>query len=103
MTDLPSATPRRTEIRSRFRSEWCSYRADVEVLILTAEGVRNYSLTAMSLGKHPCLGRLARLFLTVPASAIPQALQFSELKWRCAWLRYRTKAEMLDRDAVVYS
>ena len=47
--------------------------------------------------------RLAKLLMTVRASAIPQERQFSELKRRCGALRNRIKVETLDRDAVVYA
>ena len=47
--------------------------------------------------------RLAKLFPSVPASAISQERVFLELKRRSAGLRFNTKIETLDRDAVAYS
>ncbi len=49
------------------------------------------------------LVRLARFFMSVSSSEIPQGQQFSELKKRCAGLRNRAKIGTLDRDAVVFS
>ena len=49
------------------------------------------------------LAKVARLFLTVPASAMPIERHFSELKRRCERLRASTKIETLDRDGVLYS
>lgn len=54
-------------------------------------------------GRYPRLCKLAKLFLTIPASAIPQERHFSELKRRCAGLRASTKVDTLDRDGVVYA
>lgn len=55
-----------------------------------------------TLAKLPRLSKMARLFMTVPSSAIPQERQFSQLKRRCNGLRVRTRIKSLDRDAVVY-
>lgn len=54
-------------------------------------------------GKLKCLGKAERLFLTVPAYAIPQERQFLELKRSYGGLRNRTKVETMDRYAVVYT
>lgn len=60
-------------------------------------------IQAKKMGRYPRLCKLARLFLTIPASAIPQERHFSELKRRCAGLRASTKVETLDRDGVVFA
>ena len=49
------------------------------------------------------LARVARIFLTVPASAMSIERRFSELKRRCERLRASTKIKTLDRDGVLYS
>ena len=58
---------------------------------------------SMDNGKNTSIGRVARLFLTTPASAIPQERKFSELKRRSSGLRNKTKIEALDRDAIIFS
>ena len=53
-------------------------------------------------GHLPYLSRVARLYLTVSTSAIPQNRQFSELKRICDELKNRVKIESMDIDSVVY-
>ena len=62
----------------------------------------NFEQVRKKHGKYPRIGRVARLFMTVPASAIPQGRHFYELKRSRSGLRNRTKVETLDRDAVVF-
>lgn len=57
----------------------------------------------VKISKFPRLSKVARLLLSVPASAIAQERHFSELKRRCAGLRARTKVEVLDRDGVLHN
>ena len=49
------------------------------------------------------LARVARLFLTVPVSAMSIERHFLELKRKCERLRASTKIETLDGDRVLYS
>ena len=46
--------------------------------------------------------KIARLFMTVPPSAIPHERQLNEHKRRCSGLRNRVNIERLDRDAVFF-
>ncbi len=84
------------------RHELISYRASISGRTFDVTECRIFWRDAQVCGQFPHLGRIARLFLTVPASAIPQERQFSELKRRSAMLRNRTKVETMDRDAVVF-
>ena len=89
--------------RTSLRAELDLFRTSTAARQFTASESREFWADAQKSQIYPRLGRLARLFLTVPASAIPQERQFSELKRRCAGLRNRTKVETLDPDAVVFS
>lgn len=66
-------TCRTTEGNTRMslRSEFISYRSEVYIRRFTAKESAQYWTTKKTEGKYPRNGKLARLFLFVPASAIP--------------------------------
>lgn len=99
----PANTPTRSSARSTIKNEVIAYRAEVVGRRFTASESRLFWVEARKHNKYPNIGRLARLFLTVPASAILQERQFSELKRRCDSFDSRSNIENLGRDAVVYS
>eukprot|EP00171_Calliarthron_tuberculosum_P023086 IDg23086t1 len=84
--------------RGDIRSEFMAFRSEIGGRRFTAEEGRQFWHDARTTQRFMRLGRLARLLMTVPASAIPQERQFSELKRRCNGLRNRTKVDILDRD-----
>ena len=99
----PQIESRNSSMRSILRSEFIAYRKEIQGHSYSSNQSREFWLSKKRVGKYVHLGRIARLFLSVPASAIPQERHFSELKRRSAGLRNRTKIDTLDRDAVVFS
>ena len=87
--------------RDTIRKEFVAYQNEVGGVTFTARNSREYWKEKRLNGKLPKLGRIARLLLTVPASAVPQECHFSELKRRSSGLRNRSKVSTLDRDSVV--
>ena len=90
-------------LTNTMRKELSKYRAEISGYTFTGNNSRKYWADAQASQKFPTLGKIARLFLTVPASAVPQERHFSELKRRSAGLKNRTKVETLDRDSVVHA
>lgn len=64
---------------------------------------RKYLAISKNNDRLPQLGTLARLLMNVPATAIPQERHFSELKCRSAGIGNKTKAETLDRNAIIHA
>ena len=89
--------------KSVLKSELSSYMEETMKWLPKDCEAREFWCTTSKAKKWPNLTKLARLFLSIPASSIPQEKQFSELKRRSTGLRTRTKIETLDRDAVVFS
>lgn len=94
---------RRPSRQHLIRHEFAEYLSDISGKSFTVAESRQFWIQARESKKHPRVCCLARLFWTIPSSAIPQERHFSELKRRCGALRTGTKVETLDRDAVVYA
>lgn len=102
-TKSSKSSESRLSIRMRIKKEMSQYRLDINGKRFDAEKARQFWLDKYNEGKYTILSQVARLLLTVPASAIHQERVFSELKRRGNSLRNRVKVETLDRDAVVYA
>lgn len=76
-------------------SDLSIYRADLSHGPFTSEESRHYWLKKKT-SEFPKLGRVTRLLVTVPAYAIAQEGQFSELKRRNSGLRTSTKIWSLE-------
>lgn len=89
--------------KQSMRAEYAQFCSEVSQKRYSESSSREFWINANKHKTFPRLSLLARMFMTVPASAIPQERHFSELRRRCGALRTRSKIETLDRDAVVYS
>ena len=85
------------------RGEYLGYFNDVASRLFTRADSLQFWKKAQKAYKYPRLCLISKLLRTVPASAIPQRMQISELKRRCGGLSTRTKVETLDRDAAVFT
>eukprot|EP00171_Calliarthron_tuberculosum_P000496 IDg496t1 len=67
---------RRTNRAPTIINEYAEYISDITGKFFTAAESRTFWVVAQEKTKYPRLCKIARLFLTVPASAIPQERQF---------------------------